>query len=237
VPIYDDLERQAAALAMQHALAHDLRAPLRHIHAFSSLLREQIIVREDPEALRLLRVITDAAGQADHMVAALARLASLEAADVNISAVALLPLCSEAANDVARQWPGRRLLVQLDLASTVLADAALLRALLHALLHNAMRFSPGDAARVDLTECVAAADSVQVSIRDEGVGFPAAGGTRLPAAFNRLHDIKDFPAPEDHGGTGLVGARILARRMGGSLQLALPSGVGAELLLTLRRAS
>ena len=86
MPIYDDRERQAAALAMQHALAHDLRAPLRHIHAFSSLLREQIVVREDAEALRLLRVITDAAGQADHMVAALARLASLEAADVNISA-------------------------------------------------------------------------------------------------------------------------------------------------------
>ena len=75
-----------------------------------------------------------------------------------------------------------------------------------------------------------------MSIRDEGVGFPAATGTRLPAAFNRLHDIADFPAPEDHGGTSLVGARIIARRMGGTLQLAPANGVGAELLLTLPRA-
>lgn len=237
MPIYDDLERQAAALAMQHALTHDLRAPLRHIHAFSALLREQIAGHADAEALRLLRIINDAAGQADRMVSALAGLAALEAADLNLSTVALLPLCSDAANDVARQWPGRRMDLQLDVASTVHADAALLRTLLHALLHNAMRFSPGDAARVDLSESAGSADAVEVSIRDEGVGFPAAGGTRLPAAFDRRHNIEDYPAPEDHGGTGLVGARIIARRMGGNLRLAPPSGVGAELLLTLPRAS
>jgi PAS domain S-box-containing protein len=123
--------------------------------------------------------------------------------------------------------PGQTVQSQLSCNSTIWVDPSLLRKVLVNLFSNAIKYS--DTNSVVLVRCVCAADQMELSVSDQGVGISAEDQEHLFERFFRARNVTNIP------GTGL-GLHIVARYielMGGRvhLQSELNKGTTVTLLL------
>ncbi|WP_448188428.1 ATP-binding protein [Azospirillum sp. sgz301742] len=129
---------------------------------------------------------------------------------------------------------GRRAITLVNAAKDVLAlaDLSALTAALRHLVDNAVRFSPSGSTVV--VSSATLDDGVALSVRDEGVGIPPE---TLPQLF-RLDHTHATPDRDGHlgSGLGLLIAKMLTERMGGSLRLESAPGRGTTATVLLRAA-
>jgi signal transduction histidine kinase len=203
-------------------VAHELKTPLAAVKGAARALG-----RDDVDAgtrKRLLRVIDDAASQAELLVADLLLAGRLGAS--------MLPLAveptdvSEAAATVveAASVSGASVTLTATGQAVALADPGRLRQALASLVDNAVDHAPAETfVRVSVER---AGDRVHVGVSDDGPGIPDDDRERVFEPYVRL--------TEREGGTGLglYLARQLARAMGGDVMLE-PSGTGATFRLDL----
>ena len=124
-----------------HSVSHDLRAPLRHINAFSKILEEDLS-NPPPDILGHLNTIRQAAQLLTQQLDGLTALSRLGQQPLKLQAVPMTPLAQAVVDELAQRHPERQ--VQWRVAPDmplVLADADLLRQLLVHLLDNALKFS------------------------------------------------------------------------------------------------
>ena len=222
-----------------HTVSHDLRAPLRHIHAFSKILEEDLS-NPPPEILAHLHTIRQAAQQLTQQLDGLTALSRLGQQPLNLQAVPLGPLARSVVDELAQHHPARQ--VQWQVAEDlplVLADADLLRKLLTHLLDNALKFSRNRApAQVTLSWQVTAPDRAesarqcQIRVTDNGVGFAPAQAHKLFKVFARLHPARDY----DGLGLGLVSCRKIMERLGGCIDITAQPDAGCCVTVTLPMA-
>ena len=212
------------------AVSHDLRAPLRHLGAYTQILREDLPEPQLAQALPHLDRISEAARLMGQQIDGLMRLAQCGQApfqsvpvDVGALAQAVYTALRREPGPDAADGPGARLVdwqVAPDIPSLP-ADAALLREALTQLLANALKFTrPRSQASISLTgrqelgQCV-------LTLADNGVGFNPAYQTRLFQPFSRLHSAKAFEGL----GLGLAITRKIIERHGGQIQASgVPDG-------------
>ena len=124
-----------------------------------------------------------------------------------------------------------RLCLDCDLKDEVIdADASALQRILANLISNAVKFSrPGRA--VQIAASLDGGD-VCISVRDRGIGIPAAD---LPHVFDRYYRAT-APAHRRQAGSGLglAVARDLAERMGGEIEASSATGANSGTLMIVR---
>lgn len=215
-----------------HTVSHDLRAPLRHISAFTKIIEEDL-PNPPLDVLGHLATIRQAAQLLASQLDGLTQLSRLGQQVVSLQAVDVVALAQSVALELTQQHPGQAL--QWQLASDVpkvLADEDLLRQVLMRVMDNAVKFSRSRApAQVSLTwrtlpgkaseEVSGEPDAhtapsparCQISIQDNGVGFLPAQADKLFHVFAKLHRPRDF----DGLGLGLVASRKIMERLGGRI--------------------
>lgn len=92
---------------------------------------------------------------------------------------------------------GHRLIVRSNDKAVVLGDPARLRQVFYNLLDNAIKYTP-DGGTIDVTS-VEADTTVQVTVRDSGIGIPPE---HLPRVFDRFYRV-DKARTRAEGGSGL----------------------------------
>lgn len=124
-----------------HSVSHDLRAPLRHINAFSKILEEDL-ANPPPDILGHLSTIRQAAQLLTQQLDGLTALSRLGQQSLNVQAVPLAPLAQAVVDELAQRHPERQVRWQVaqDMP-LVLTDADLLRQVFTHLLDNALKFS------------------------------------------------------------------------------------------------
>ena len=221
-----ELERLEAELdAFTYAIAHDLRAPVRHIAGFIKLLE-----RESPppteKAAHYLRTVANASARLAAMIDDLAALARLMRAPLQLRPTALAPLV----HDAIRELSAKEREVDWRIAElpTLRADAALARALLRELLSNALKYTrPRSTAVIE----VGSEAGGVVFVRDNGVGFDMRHADRLFGLFQRLHRDEQF----EGSGVGLATALRIVHRHGGRIWAQAAPDAGATFRFTLER--
>ena len=211
-----------------HAVSHDLRAPLRHITSYGPLVRELLEEAQglEPdarqEALAFLGTMDQSARRMGRMLDGLLALARIDRAPLRLEPVDLAALLEQARAPLAATLQGRAVQWQV-VPATVQGDAALLRALLDALLSNALKFTQGRAPACIAVGAERAADGgCMLWVQDNGVGFNPAQANGLFGIFQRLHRESEFEGV----GTGLALVRAVARRHGGQVQATAVPGEG-----------
>jgi signal transduction histidine kinase len=223
-------QQAAAQDEWVHAVSHDLRAPLRHITSYGPLVRELLEEAQglEPEArheaLAFLGTMDQSARRMGRMLDGLLALARIDRAPLRLQAVDLGALIEQARAPLAAALQGRAVQWQVAPAlPTVQGDAALLRALLDALLSNALKFTQGRAPACIAVGAERAADGAcTLWVQDNGVGFNPAQANGLFGIFQRLHRESEFEGV----GTGLALVRAVARRHGGQVQAVSAPGEG-----------
>jgi light-regulated signal transduction histidine kinase (bacteriophytochrome) len=220
-------QAQRELKALSYAISHDLRAPVRAIAGFSQALKEHADASLDTTAKHFLTRIEESAQRLSAMIDGLLELSRLSQADMQLIAVDLGSLCTTINQELAAQFPNHHPHVQIDAAVKAACDPHLLRIALHALLHNAWKFTHGTDAHIDIS-ATAQDNIVTLRIHDNGIGFDARYADRLFVPFQHLQ-----ARSEHHGlGIGLASAQRIINRHGGTLA-GEGSAQGATFSLTL----
>ena len=221
-----------------YTVSHDLRAPLRHISAFTQVIAEDL-VNAPPDILAHLGTIRQSALLLTQQLDGLLALSRLGQQPLRLQAVPVVELLHAAARECALRYPQKA--VQWQLAPDVpplWADAELVRQLLDQLLDNAVKFS-GAAALVAVSwQAVAVGQASQpecceITVRDSGVGFAPAQASKLFKVFAKLHPARDYGGL----GMGLVSCLKIVQRLGGSIAIAAEVNTGCRVTLRLPLAA
>jgi len=197
--------------AFTYSVSHDLRAPLRHITGFATLLDQQAAQSLDPQGRHYLKTITESAGRMATLIDDLLAFSRMGRASLTKHRVDLSRLLREARDEVSTAINGRRIVWEVESLPTVDADPALLRPVLVNLLSNAVKYtSTRDEARIEIGSTVQPGE-VTVFVRDNGVGFDMAYAHKLFGVFQRLHRADEFNGT----GIGLANVRRIVQRHGG----------------------
>lgn len=196
-----------------YMVAHDLRAPLRHIASFVKLLEEQLGESTDELTLQYMQSTAKASQRMGAMMEGLLEYARLGRVALNTQPVPLTPLIEGVISRLEEHNPGRPIewVVEQDLP-TVQADAALMTQVWSHLLSNSVKYThPRVKARIEVGWKANATGGHTFYVNDNGVGFDVDKAKHLFAMFQRQHHSMDFEGT----GTGLaLVQRIIQRHEG-----------------------
>jgi PAS domain S-box-containing protein len=215
--------------AITYSVAHDLRAPLRHIDAYSTLLRQDFSAALPAEAQEYLAGIHRATRKMSRLVEDLLKLARVAREDLRLAPTPLGRLAHEVVADLKRETEGRAIEWRIHPLPTVECCARLIKQVLADLLSNAAKYTrPRPQAIIEVGSLDQQGQPV-IFVRDNGVGFDMAFGNKLFGVFQRLHDVEQFEGT----GIGLATAERIVRRHGGRIWAEAAVDKGATFYFTL----
>lgn len=207
--------------SFSYSVAHDLRAPLRSIHGFSSLLQEELDESLTPMTRDYLRRMCAGAQHMAELIDALLRLTRVVRKDVQYETVDLSALARQCFERLAQAEPERAVEIRVQPQVIVRGDSHLLRILLENLCDNAWKYSRASGHPVLEFVCEERHDGLWYGIRDNGVGFDPEYAHKALEPFQRLHTNEEFSG---HG-IGLATADRIVRKHRGEIHLEpVPSG-------------
>ena len=198
--------------AFSYSVAHDLRAPLRHMDGFIRLLKKHAYAALDERNQRYLGIISDSARQMGLLIDDLLAFSRVGRAELQLRAVSLHQLVEEAMQELSEETQGRNIAWKIGQLPEVMVDRSMMRLVMINLLANAVKFtSKREHAEIEVGASSNEADEIVVFVRDNGVGFDMEYAGKLFGVFQRLH-----PAEEYEGtGIGLANVqRIIHRHKG-----------------------
>jgi len=194
-----------------YSVAHDLRAPLRHIAGFSGILVEEFSASLNPEAQRYLQRIQEGTRKMGQLVDELLSLARVGRQEPNLQPVGLNSLVKEVVSTLEPELAGRQVQWKIADLPFVECDATLLKQVFQNLISNALKYSrPRPLAVIEIGQAQTNGHTA-IFVRDNGVGFSMKYADKLFGVFQRLH------RPEDFEGTGVGLAtvqRIIKKHQG-----------------------
>ena len=211
--------------AFSYSVSHDMRAPVRAIAGFATLLLQEHGTELSAEAVRMLDRIADSASHMGALIDALLDLSRLMRRPIERVAFDLTLLAKRLVEEARERHPGRRITVTVQPGLVANADPVLVRGALENLVDNAMKYT----ARREHAEIEIGREGDEFYVRDNGEGFDMAYAAKLFKPFERLHAPEEFPGT----GIGLATVERILRRHGGSARAVGEPGKGATIFFTL----
>lgn len=198
--------------AFSYSISHDLRAPLRGIIGFTTILEEDYVDKLDTEAKRLLSIIknnTVKMGKLIDDLLSFSRLNRQQIIKTSINLNTLLDgLVAGFNNNVKNP-------IQWKIASlpSIKGDAATIEQVWINLLSNAIKYSrKKDHPTIEIGWKQTSTEEV-FFVKDNGVGFDLKYKTKLFKVFQRLHSEAEFEGT----GIGLAIIEKIITKHGGSV--------------------
>lgn len=218
--------------AFSYSVSHDLRAPLRAIDGFSQALIEDYRERLDATGQDFLGRVRTAAQRMGELIDDLLKLARVTRTELNLEEIDMSALAEEVARDLRQRDPIRDIELVIAPQLRVRADPRLLRIALGNLLDNAWKFTGGRAKALVEFGVDQRNGAAAYYVRDNGAGFDIARANKLFGAFQRLHDVREFPGT----GIGLATVQRVIHKHGGRVWAEGAVNQGASFYFTIGEA-
>jgi two-component system, LuxR family, sensor kinase FixL len=212
--------------------SHDLQEPLRKIQAFGERLKTGLDDRLDPEERDYMDRMLNSATRMRNMVNDLLALSRVTTRGQPFERVDLNDIIEEVLSDLDVRI--ERCHGQVEVVgelSHVFGDPIQMHQLLQNLVGNALKFHKPDEPPV-VTVSSKALDGgkfVQVSVRDNGIGFDEQYLDRIFQPFQRLYGMGQY----EGSGIGLAICRKIVERHAGDITAHSAPGQGAEFVVKL----
>lgn len=201
--------------------AHELKTPLTIIESYANLLKRRGTSDVEVTA-EAIEAITSETERMKWMVEQFLELArSQQAVEIERHSLDVVALTQGLANQLERLY-SREIVVEATGEVWKSTDSARLRQLLTVLIDNAKKYSE--------SPIYISVDSMQINVKDLGVGIPEKD---IPHVFDRFYRVDEARARGTGGsGIGLAIAKELADQL--NLDISISSELGKGTVVTLR---
>jgi signal transduction histidine kinase len=219
--------------AFSYSVSHDLRAPLRHIAAFSQILREEYGSTMDPAAQGYLEKIQTGTENMGRLIEALLKMAQLSRTELICAVTDLNLLVRDVIAELQPELEGRRIDWRIDDLPAAECDSNLLKQVFANLISNAVKYTRRREVAVIEIGHVVEQDAPVIFIRDNGAGFDEKYANKLFGVFQRLHRAEEFEGT----GVGLSTVQRIIRKHGGEIWAKGEVNKGATFFFSVHRPS
>jgi PAS domain S-box-containing protein len=212
-----------------YSVSHDLRAPLRHVSGFSTLLADHAGASLDEKSRHYVEVIIRSVNEMGVLIDDLLQFSRTGRTELRIEPVDMDAVVQEALTPLRDEMDGREIEWSIAPLPSVLADRVLIRQVWANLLGNAVKYTRGTS-----PSCIRIAGHIVdgeavFSVSDNGVGFDMQYAHKLFGVFQRLHDASEFEGT----GIGLANVHRIVTRLHGRVWAEGEPGNGATFSFSL----
>jgi PAS domain S-box-containing protein len=223
-------ERTAQLLAankelesFSYSVSHDLRAPLRAISGFSSILARRHRKDLNEEGQHYMDNIVQASARMGYLIDDLLIYSRLGREGVRRVPVSLANLMA----DLKRNMQSRldEIQAEVDIADgfpTIIGDQTLLNQVFTNLLENAITYHKPDVPPKVTVDWQIEDDQVVIRVSDNGIGIAVENHEKIFNMFQRLHSDDEYPGT----GIGLANVKKCLNLLGGHVTVASSVGQG-----------
>ncbi|MBI3359478.1 MAG: HAMP domain-containing protein, partial [Nitrospirae bacterium] len=215
--------------AFTYTVSHDLRAPVRALLGFSTLLVKEHADSFNADGRRLLSVLQEESSRIGNLIDDLLDFSRLGHSELKRFHIDMNILVRTVVDQLRALEPQRSLTVSILDLPPLIGDPALLRQVFINLIGNAFKYTGKNqetavtiGAQLDPKECI-------YFVADNGVGFDMRYAAKLFRVFERLHTTSEFPG----NGVGLAIVQRIIQRHGGRVWAESKLGAGATFYVAL----
>ena len=210
--------------AFSYTISHDLRAPVRAMAGFSSILLDEFAHTIPLEAQHYLQHVRAGAERMGQLVDGLLTFTRLGRQAIIRQPVDVTQLARQVYDELIEMQLGRKTNFVLHPLSSCEADPALLRQIFIQLLDNALKYSQSEPETRIEVGSFEENDQTVYYVRDNGIGFDMQYAHKLFGVFQQLH----LPGEYEGTGIGLALARRIHVAESHRLQTALTLTLGEQ---------
>jgi len=197
--------------SLSYSISHDLKAPVRHIIGYVSLLSKKYWEILPDDGRHYLDTITGAAKNMGELIDGLLQFSRIGRIEINQSLVNMNEIVDIMIQPIKEQDLEHRIEFTIDSLPTAYGDIEMMKSVWSNLIENAVKFtSKKEIARIaigaDETN-----DEIVYYIKDNGAGFDMQYAAKLFTVFQRLHSREDYEGT----GVGLATVKRTINRHGG----------------------
>ena len=218
--------------AFSYSVSHDLRAPLRAISGFSSIVARRHRADLNEEGRHYLDNIVQASERMGRLIDDLLTYSRLGRTGVRLEPVPLATLLADLVRDLQGRLDELRGTIQItaDLP-VVLGDQTLLRQIFTNVLENAVTYrKPDIPPRIEIHSRIED-DQVTIAVKDNGIGILSEHHDKIFNVFQRLHSEEEYPGT----GIGLATVKKSVELLGGSVWVQSQIGEGSTFFIQLNK--
>jgi PAS domain S-box-containing protein len=213
-----------------YVASHDLQEPLRKIIYYSDYLQKKYGNLVDEQGAASFFNMFTAALRMKHLIHDLLTLSRIRKEGNYLESTDLNRVVQEALQDLEMAIAEKGAQVQVTLLPVIKANPAQMRQLFENIISNAIKYcSPDVQPLVHVSALQDANGSVQLSIRDNGIGFQEKYLEKIFSLFQRLHTRDKYEGT----GIGLTISKKIVELHNGSITATSTPGAGSTFIVTL----
>lgn len=210
--------------SFSYSISHDLRAPLRSISSFSSILMEDYNDSLDEDAQDLLGRVVRNSERMSQLIDDLLEFSRTGRQPINRATTDIEEMARSILEGLQAEEPQRKVDVQMGVLPEAAVDPSLFRQVMFNLLSNAWKFTgKTPEARIEISG-ITEGEELVYRVKDNGAGFSMEYADKLFAVFQRLHRAEQFEGT----GVGLAIVAKIVNRHGGTISAFGEPDKGAE---------
>jgi signal transduction histidine kinase len=215
--------------AFAYSISHDLKAPLRAISGFASILLEEYADKLDEEGNRLLGVVRGNAEKMASLISVLLEFSrvgriELKPSRIDMKAMAWAMYCETASPEERASFT-----CAIGEIPDAEGDPTLLRLVWGNLLSNAIKYTSRSDKREIRVDAEGGEGETRYRVTDSGLGFDMAYAGKLFTVFQRLRTSEEYEGT----GVGLAIVKRIVERHGGGIGAEGKEGKGATFWFSL----
>jgi len=220
--------------AFSYSVSHDLRAPLRHLVAYSELLQKEASSSLDDKSRRYMQTILQSAKRMGNLIDDLLAFSRVGRAETQNNLVSLEQLVKEVVAELRDETNGREVAWKIGALPVCYGDRSMLKLVLANLVSNAVKFTRMRARAEIEIGCLDEKNKheVEMFVRDNGAVFDMQYVDKLFGVFQRLHLAEQF----EGNGIGLATVQRIIHRHGGKVRAEGAVDQGATFYFSLPNA-
>lgn len=230
-------ELKASATELErfaYTVSHDLRAPLRHLDGFLTLLFRRSYASLDEQGKHYVDNTLQASQRMGRLIDELLQFSRLGRAEMRKTLVDVNQIVDVVRNELEPESRDRVIRWRIEELPPVMADQPMLRQVIENLLGNALKFTRNcQAAEIRIGAQAGENDELIFFVEDNGAGFDMRYYDKLFQVFQRLHGEDEFEGT----GIGLANVRRIVERHGGAVWAEGAVNHGAKFYFSLPHAS
>jgi PAS domain S-box-containing protein len=211
-----------------YSVSHDLRAPLRTIDGFSTILLEHYAGAFDDKGKDYLNRVKAGCRRMGQLIDDMLKLSRITRDEMTWEKVDLSKIARSVLAEIRKAQPERKVKLSVEDGLVVHGDARLYRILMTNLLENAWKFCQKQPRPVIEFGVTTINGERIFFVRDNGAGFDMKHAGKLFVPFQRLHSSVEFAGT----GIGLATAQRIVYRHGGRIWAEGEVGKGATFYFT-----